>query len=56
MSRSGSFAPHQVNGSQCVEGSHVWPCSLDSLNGKHGLDHVIPTGCLGIPKSLPWGC
>ncbi len=43
---------HQVNGSQRVGGGHVWPCPLDSLNGKHGLDHVILTGRQGIPKSL----
>ncbi len=30
----------------------VWPCSLDSLNGKHGLAHVISTDCQGIIKSL----
>ncbi len=28
-------------------------CPLDSLNGKHGLAQVIPTGCQGVPKSLP---
>jgi len=36
-----------------VGGGHVWPCPLDSLNGKHGLTHLIFTGCLGVPKSLP---
>jgi hypothetical protein len=44
---------HQVYGSQRVGGGHVWPCSLDSLNGKHGLDHVVLTDCLGNLKSLP---
>ncbi len=36
-----------------VGGSHVWPCPLDSLNGKLGLARVGPTDCKGIPKSLP---
>ena len=45
--------PHQVNGSQRVGGGHVWPCPLDSPNGKLGLAQVILTGCQGIPKSLP---
>ena len=36
-----------------VGGGHVWPCPLDSLNGKLGLAQVIPTGFLGIPKGLP---
>ena len=44
---------HQVDGGERVNGGHVWPCLLDSLNGKHGLAHVILTGRLGIPKSLP---
>jgi len=38
---------YQVNGSQRIGGSHVWPCPLDSLNGKHGLGHVVLTGCQG---------
>ncbi len=29
------------------------PCPLNSLNGKFDLTHLIFTGCLGIPKSLP---
>ncbi len=44
---------HQVNGSQRIGGGHVWPCPLDRLNGKYGLAHVVPTGCQGIPNSLP---
>ena len=48
---SGSL--HQINGGQRVRGGHVWPCSLDSPNGKLDPTQVIPTGCLGIPKSLP---
>ena len=47
-----SFALHQVDGSERVSGGHVWPCLLDSLNGKHGLAHVVLTGRLGNPKSL----
>ena len=49
----GSWAPHPVNDSQRFGGGHVWPCLLDSLNGKHGLAHVVLTGCLGVLKSLP---
>ncbi len=45
--------PYHIDRSQLVGGGHVWPCPLDSLNGKHGLAHVIPAGCLGVPKSLP---
>ena len=45
--------PHQIDGSQRVGGGHVWPCPLDSPNGKLGLAQVILTGCQGIPKSLP---
>ncbi len=48
-----SFALHQVDGSQRVGGGHVWPRLLDSLYGNHGLAHVVPTGRLGNPKSLP---
>ena len=33
-------------------GGKVIP-DLDSLNGKHGLAHVVLTGCLGNLKSLP---
>ena len=44
---------HQVDGSERVGGGHVWPCLLDNLNGNHGLAHVVPTGRLGNPKSLP---
>ena len=33
--------------------SSVWPCPLDSPNGKIGLALVIPASGLGIPKSLP---
>ncbi len=44
---------HQVDGSERVSGGHVWPRLLDSLNGNHGLAHVVPTGRLGNPKSLP---
>jgi hypothetical protein len=44
---------HQVDGSERVGGGHVWPCLLDSLNGKHGLAHVVPTGRLGNSESLP---
>ncbi len=43
----------RCNGSQRVGGGHVWPCPLDSPNGKLGLAQVILTGCQGIPKSLP---
>ena len=45
--------PHQVNGSQRVGGGHVWPCPLDSLDGKLGLAHVVLAGCQSILKSLP---
>ncbi len=44
--------PRQVNGSQRVGGGHVWPCPLDSPNGKPGLDEVVPAGSLGIGKRL----
>ena len=44
---------HQINGSQYFGVGHVWPCQLDSLNGKHGLAGVFPTGCQGILESLP---
>ncbi len=44
---------HQVDGSERVGGGQDWPCPLDSLNGKHGLAHVVPTGRLGNRKSLP---
>ncbi len=40
--------PNQGNGSQRVGGGHVWPCPLDSPNGKLGLAQVILTGCLSI--------
>ncbi len=53
MSRLGIFVLHQVDGSERVGGGHVWPCLLDSLNGNHGLAHVVPTGRLGNPESLP---
>ncbi len=36
-----------------VGGGHVWPCPLDSLNGKHGLAHMVLAGRLGVLKSLP---
>ncbi len=45
--------PYHIDRSQRVEGGHVWSCQLDSLNGKHGLAHMVLAGCLGIPKSLP---
>jgi hypothetical protein len=38
-----------------LRSGHVWPYPLDSLNGKHGLAHVVPTGRIGNPKSLPDG-
>ncbi len=44
---------HQVDGSHRVGDRHVWPCPLDSLNGKLGLARVVPSDCQGIPKSLP---
>ncbi len=44
--------PYHIDRSQRVGGGHVWPCPLDSLNGKHGLAHMVLTGCQGIPKSL----
>ena len=44
---------HQFNGGQHIGISHVRPCQLDSLNGKHGLANLIKTGCLGILKGLP---
>ncbi len=44
---------YHIDRSQRVRGGHVWPCPLDSLNGKLGLARVVPTGCPGIPKSLP---
>ncbi len=49
-----SGPPHQVDGSQRVRSRHVWPCLLDSPDGELGLAQVIPTGRLGIPKSLPY--
>ena len=45
--------PRQIDRRQRVRGSHVRSCPLDSLNGKHGLAHVVLTGCLGNFKSLP---
>ncbi len=48
-----SGPPRQVDRRQRVRGRHVWPCPLDSPNGKLGLAQVVPTGCQGIPKSLP---
>ncbi len=45
--------PRQVDGKQRIGGSHVRSCPLNSLNGKHGLAHVVLTGCLGNLKSLP---
>ncbi len=45
--------PYHIDRGQRVRGSHVWPCPLDSLNGKLGLARVVPTDCQGIPKSLP---
>ena len=44
--------PYHIDRREHVGGGHVWPCPLDSLNGKHGLVHVVLTGCQGIPKSL----
>ncbi len=44
---------HQVDGSERISGGHVWQRLLDSLNGNHGLAHVVPTGRLGNPKGLP---
>ncbi len=45
--------PNQGNDSQRVGGGNVWPCPLDSPNGKLGLAQVIPASGLSIPKSLP---
>ena len=45
--------PHHFDSRQRLGGGHVWPCSLDSLNGQFRLAHVILTGCQGILKSLP---
>ncbi len=44
--------PRQVDRRQRSGGGHVRPCPLDGPNGKLVLAHVIPTGCLGIAKSL----
>ncbi len=49
----GSRPPHQVNRQQRAGGGHVWPCPLDSPNGKLGLGEVVPAGSQGIPKNLP---
>ena len=44
--------PCQVDGSQRVGCGHIWPCPLDSPNGKLGLAKVILTGCQGIGEGL----
>ncbi len=43
----------QIDRRQRVRGGHVGSCPLNSLNGKHGLAHVVLTDCLGNLKSLP---
>ena len=45
--------PYHIDRSQRVGGGQVWPCPLDSLNGKLGLAQVVLTGSLGILNGLP---
>ncbi len=43
----------QVNDSQRIGGSHVWPYPLDSLKGSYGLANMVKPSCQGISTGLP---